>query len=136
MLKKLGEHHAEEIAITWKTCSATPERKIYFFTYLIKHYHSVGLFTKSETGEVSGSPIGWCLQYADGNLGHLFVQKNHRRKGLAKLLAQYMCIRIVEDGEIPIAFVKKDNHCAASLFVSLGFVKSGECIPLICCSKI
>ena len=104
-----------------------------FFRHLITHYHSVGIFQKSETGEMSQSPpIGWCLQYDYGSIGHLFVHEDHRRKGLAKVLIQHMCIQIAKDEQIPTSVVEKENTVSVSLFMSLGFVETDSWLALTC----
>ena len=103
-----------------------------FITHLIKSYHSVGLFPKFESGEVSESPIGWCLEHQTGNLGHLFVREEYRRKGLAKALVQYMCTQIINDGLIPGCLVEKDNIASKSFFESFGFVESDSRYAFFC----
>ena len=123
-LGKLEECHIKEVASRWKF--SPPRGKELFFTSMIKHYHSVGLFLMLDSGEISESPIGWCLQYYYGALGNLFVHEDHRRKGLAKVLIRHMCTQVVNDGQIPYAFVEKENPLSISLFMSLGFVEASS----------
>ena len=130
VLQKLEEKHTEFVASKW---NYSPRGgKVSFFTNLIKLYHNVGLFPKLQSGEVCESPIGWCLQHYNGNLGHLFVCDEYRRKGLAKVLVQYMCTQILNDGQIPGCMVEKENISAMSFFESLGFVESDSRYGFIC----
>ncbi len=99
------------------------DSKISFFTEAIKQQHSFGIFLK-HSGKIDKSPVGWCLQYPSGFIGHLFVYEEHRRKGLAKILVQHICCLIKGDGEVPLAFVERDNVKSIALFQSLSFVQS------------
>ena len=124
VLRKLKECHVKEVASRWKYSPLGG--KELFFASIIKHYHSVGLFLMLDSGEISESPIGWCLQYYYGALAHLFVHENHRRKGLAKVLIRHMCTQVVDDGQVPYVLVAKENDLSISLFTNLGFVEASS----------
>lgn len=120
-MEKLKEDHAELIALAWEY--EAPGGNVPFFKTVIRCFHNVGVFDDSKQAT---APIGWCLQYPQGHLAHLFVSEKYRKMGLAKLLVQYMCAKIAEDGEFPMAAVQKYNHNARALFQGLGFIRFGE----------
>ncbi len=120
-MRSLEECHIEEVSVEWSYMDR--DKKISLFTKIVKQHHSVGIF-QTCSGKIDKSPVGWCLQYPSGFLGHLFVHEEHRRKGLAKVLVQHICCLIEEDGEVPLAFVEKDNIKSLSLFRSLSFIQS------------
>ncbi|XP_064400353.1 uncharacterized protein LOC135346600 [Halichondria panicea] len=121
VLRSLEECHIEEVSVEWSYMDR--DKKISLFTQIVKQQHSVGIFPTC-SGKIDKSPVGWCLQYPSGFFGHLFVNEEHRRKGLAKVLVQHICCLIEEDGEVPLAFVERDNIKSLSLFRSLSFVQS------------
>lgn len=102
------------------------------YRHLVKLYHSVGVFTRLPSGITSETPVGWCLQYPNGEVGSLYVVEEHRRKGLAKIMVQHMCKLVVEDGEIPFISAEKNNFKPISLFLNVGFVELGNCVNLFC----
>ena len=124
VLKKLEECHVKEVASRWNYSSLGG--KELFLRSMIKDYHSVGLFLMLDSGVISESPIGWCLQYYYGALAHLFVHEDHRRRGLAKLLIWHMCVQVANDGQVPHVLVEKENALSISLFKSLGFVEASS----------
>ena len=111
----------EDVTVDWSYMDR--DKKISVFTKIVKQHHSVGIFPIC-SGKIDKPPVGWCMQYPSGFFGHLFVNEEHRRKGLAKVLVQHICCLIEEDGEVPLAFVEKDNIKSLSLFRSLSFVQS------------
>ncbi len=120
-MRSLEECHIEEVSESW--IYMEDDKKKSLFTKIVKQQHSVGIFPK-HSGKIDKSPVGWCLQYPSGFFGHLFVHEEHRRKGLAKILVHHLCCLIEEDGEVPLAFVERDNVKSLSLFRSLSFIQS------------
>ncbi len=122
VLRKLEDHHLEVVSAVWEypVCGGI----IPFLTGLIKLYHSVGVFTRLPSGLISETPVGWCLQYPNGEVGSLFVIEEYRRKGLAKIMVQHMCKLVIEDGEIPFISAEKNNLKPISnmVFAELGNV--------------
>ena len=132
VLKKLETSHVEEIAANWKHSDEMTWEAHSLLVYLIENFHSVGLFQKLESGKISDSPIGWCLQHPEGELAHLFVHEKHRRKGYASIIVQCMCSQIVADREVPTAGVLGDNHGSIAFFLKLGFVAAHDSSVLAC----
>ena len=129
-MRKLEDRHLEVVSTVWEypVCGGI----IPFLTDLVKLYHSVGVFTRLPSGIISETPIGWCLQYPNGEVGSLYVVEEYRRKGLAKIMVQHMCKLVVEDGEIPFISAEKNNFKPISLFLNVGFVELGNCVNLFC----
>ena len=66
----------------------------------------MGVFSQEDPED---KPIAWCLQYAIGQPGHLYVTEPYRRRGFATLLMRHICRRIQEDGLTPKVAVIDSN---------------------------
>ena len=118
ILKSLDENHAEFVSRYWSYTSFEDSDKVLFFKGLIKNFHSIGLFTTDKPDQ----PIAWCLQYSNGQLAHLFVVEEYRRKGFATLIYQHICKVILDDGLLPEAVVDEHNNVGIVLAEKLGFI--------------
>ncbi|MHA1911296.1 MAG: GNAT family N-acetyltransferase [Candidatus Kariarchaeaceae archaeon] len=54
-------------------------------------------------------------------IGNIFVNEKHRRKGYGKIITAQVTREILHSKKIASLFVLKDNHLAISLYKSLGF---------------
>ena len=126
ILKPLEEHHADFISRYWEWIFNDSD-KIIFFKGLIKHFHSVGMFTSDNPDQ----PIAWCLQYGNARLAHLYVMEEYRRKGFASLLYQHICEKIMADGLFPEVVVDEHNRIGIDLVEKLGFIRSVTHIGLM-----
>jgi ribosomal protein S18 acetylase RimI-like enzyme len=127
ILKPLKSDHAEFVSRYWEWIFVDFADKIKFFEGLINNFHSVGLFTTENPDQ----PIAWCLQYSNARLAHLYVMEEHRRKGFACLLYQYICEEIIADGLLPEVVVDEHNYIGINLVEKLGFSKSITHIGLV-----
>ena len=98
------------------------DEKVLYFRYLIRNFHSVGLFAREDLDK----PVAWCLQYPFGQPGHLYVLEKYRRKGFASLMYAHICKSIQDEGFIPAISVDEQNHISESLCKKLGFLQSGR----------
>ena len=121
MLKSLREHHADVVSKYWFTIFDRSQT-ILFFKGLIHNFHSIGLFIVDGDDQ----PIGWCVQYSNARLAHLFVLEEYRRKGFAYLLYQHICKAIIADGLLPEVVVDVNNDIGINIVEKLGFVRSAK----------
>eukprot|EP00731_Ephydatia_muelleri_P022152 Em0014g743a len=78
------------------------------------------------------NPVAWILTYPFGQIGHLYVLKEHRRKGLAGIVMADLCKKV--NGTVPD--VMSNNEHAIRAAKAIGFVECGQCIRLIyTCTK-
>ena len=127
VLKRLEEHHAEDLAQTWSYFDNV-QAKIVYFKNLIKHLNSVGIFSQKDPN----TPIAWCVEYVYGQPAHLYVKEQFRRRGFASLMMKYICECIEAKGLMPVVSVDPDNSGSLELMRKLGFVQYGrdEYIPI------
>jgi len=78
---------------------------------------SAGVFLKCNDELVS-----WAVCHPpSGGLNHLWTVEEHRRKGYAKLAAQYLSKRLAQSGHVPFVIIGTGNGASQQLFTSLGF---------------
>lgn len=82
----------------------------------IDHLPSAGVFLK-ENDEL----VSWMMCVPPTGMGRLHTLENHRRKGYAKLVTQYLSKRLVQSGFIPYVHVVVKNEVACKFFENLGF---------------
>ena len=68
------------------------------------------------------NPVAWNLQYSSGEIGHTYIVKEHRRKGLATILGREMCKKVIARGDLPLTVTTYDNP-VYGLVKKLGFVE-------------
>lgn len=125
----MKKDHAKVVAPYWAPVddlTLNLRAKEAFFKTMIKCYHSVGVFSKEDPED---KPVAWCLQYTNGNPGHLYVTEPYRRRGFATLLMRHICICIQEDGLIPEVAVMDAN--VKALMQKLGFIEYGMVTSLV-----
>ncbi len=130
-----GDHNtinvAQYVNDTWKYRSAT---SLPMIKAMLDSYPSVGIIHK-ETGKL----VSWMLTYEDGAIGMLYVDEEHRRRGLARatvslLLQKYFndknkCFCISEETiDCPcFTYIVDSNDASLGLFASLGFQRVIDC---------
>ncbi|KAL5474748.1 hypothetical protein EMCRGX_G026741 [Ephydatia muelleri] len=73
------------------------------------------------------NPVAWILTYPYGQIGHLHVLKEHRRKGLGGIVMTDLFKKV--NGIIPD--VMSNNEHAIRAAKAIGFVECGQCIRLM-----
>ena len=69
-------------------------------------------------------PVAWIKSYFDGSIGSLYVLKEHRGKGLARILIRSIVKAFMNAcGAIPYANILSENSPSINLFISEGFSK-------------
>lgn len=71
-------------------------------------------------------PVAWALTQDDGAVGGLHVLPGHRQKGYGSQVTLALCHTIRQQGKLPFACIKPDNHKAINLIKKLGFVAQKE----------
>lgn len=62
-----------------------------------------------------GEPICWCLLHLDKTLGMLYTEPEHRRKGYALEVMTALCNKVIEQGDVPYAYIVVDNVASQNL---------------------
>lgn len=84
---------------------------------IITQLPSAGVFLKSNDELVS-----WAVCHPPaGGLNHLWTVEEHRRKGYANLVSQYLSKRLAQCGYVPYVIVRTSNHVSQKFFTNLGF---------------
>lgn len=65
----------------------------------------------------AGRPVCWCIEHIEGSLGMLYTVPQYRHKGFAMQVMWQLCKQIVEDGDIPYAYIRSDNVASKNLAV-------------------
>lgn len=63
----------------------------------------------------NGEPVCWCLCHSDKSMGMLFTLPQYRRKGYALEVMTVLCERIIQNGDIPFAYILDDNTASLKL---------------------
>jgi len=75
--------------------------------------------------------IGWVLTHSDGQIGVLHIDKEYRKRGIAKKLMQRITKATLQTGRVPGCEVKKDNEASMKVVTSVGFSHTGQEIWII-----
>lgn len=79
----------------------------------------------------NGKLIGWVLTHPDGQIGALHVDKEHRKRGIAKKLMQAITKQAINEGRVPGCEVKKENEASTKVVTGVGFSHTGQEIWII-----
>lgn len=79
---------------------------------------------------VDGEPVAWILTQGSGAMGMAFTQPEHRRKGLARLVATALAREHVRERGYAFCYIVTSNASSHGLFSSLGFFK-GDSTPWV-----
>ena len=120
---------AEFIHPFWnKSLLDSSKDSIKAFQFMIGSLPTSAIFHTSDPE----NPVAWILTYPFGQIGHLYVLKEHRRKGLAGIVMADLCKKV--NGTVPD--VMSNNEHAIRAAKAIGFVECGQCIRLIyTCTK-
>ena len=79
----------------------------------------------------NGKLIGWVLTHSDGQIGVLHIDKEYRKRGIAKKLMQVITKATLQTGRVPGCEVKTDNEASMKVVTSVGFSHTGQEIWII-----
>lgn len=124
--KQLDTSHAEYIAQYWPHWETTTPSfiRIAWFQHCINTSVSVGIFTDTTPSKL----VSWAvtMDVFDGMIHHLYTLKEYRGRGLACAVVKEMCSRLLDKGEVPLAYIISGNDRSATLFKNIGFTKVAE----------
>lgn len=108
------------------------------FDYLSQHYMRVGdddayLWDAIRRGMLKavderGETMGFIGEHPEHALGMLYVDENHRRKGVGTALEKAMINKFIDEGKVPFDHVVIDNVKSMNLQRSLGMSQDEGCI--------
>ncbi len=87
---------------------------------LIRSFDTTAIYLNTDTS--ASNPVAWALMYPNGTIAQLYVMEEHRRKGLARIVLQEMCKKIIARGDLPQTGVVVSNHTSLALMKKCGFV--------------
>ena len=71
--------------------------KTSWFEGMIRNFSSVAVYTSDNLS----MPVAWAMQHPYGEQAHQYTLKEHRRKGLARVVKQTLCRKMVAEGIQP-----------------------------------
>ena len=83
----------------------------------IEKLPSAGVFLK-DTNEL----VSWIMCHPPSGMSRLHTLENHRHRGYATLVTQYLSKRIAQTGCIPFVNIMTDNNASRKFFESMGFI--------------
>jgi GNAT superfamily N-acetyltransferase len=119
----LQEGHVKFVSSTWARDLGLTDESLFdvenYVAINMKRPH-VAVYYKDEE-----SPVGWMLVYADASIGQLHVVKNHRRKGIGRLIVRKLTQIVIDvHGVRPHVMIKVQNDSSSKLFLSEGWNKA------------
>lgn len=73
----------------------------------------------------NGELVSWLLVHEDDSMGIMYTKEGYRKKGIAKLLTEYVTAAQLERGMLPYLHIIKDNEASIKLAESSGFKRYG-----------
>lgn len=70
---------------------------------------------------INGELVAWVLVHSDWQIGVLHVDKQHRKKGIAKKLMRAVTKAVIKEGRVPGCEIKRDNRASTAVVSSVGF---------------
>ena len=122
----LRSKDAEFIHTFWnKNLLDSTKDSIKAFQFMIGSLPNSAIFHTSDPE----NPVAWVLTYPYGQIGHVYVLRDHRRKGLAAIVAVDLFKKVKGEGIIP--YVASNNEHVIRGANNLGFVECGQSIRLL-----
>ena len=72
---------------------------------------------------LNDKPICWCLLHLEKSLGMLYTLPEHRHKGYALEVMTALTNKVIERGDVPYAYIVKDNVASQNLAVKYNLVR-------------
>lgn len=70
---------------------------------------------------INGELVAWVLVHSDWQIGVLHVDKQHRKKGIAKKLMRAVTKAVIKEGRVPGCEIKRGNSASMAVVTSVGF---------------
>lgn len=107
-----------------------------YLDYILEHYHlgNREYILDRIRGKVmygaflNGEIVGFVGMHDDGSMGMLYVEEDHRGKGLGQSLESYMVNRVKDLGWTPYCHVFTDNEASIRLQKRLGLYLSDDTV--------
>lgn len=124
----LDAKHAHLINATWPHRYEGSE---HYYRSLLQLNGGLALVT----GEKRDQLAGWVLTNEYGAVAHLYIQPDHRQRGLASVLVKAWVTQMVAtwemtgdeiEGSEVIAYILDVNHASRTLFQKLGFIEMSK----------
>lgn len=74
----------------------------------------------------NGKAISWALVREDNSMGVMYTLKEHRKKGLAKIVSKDLIKKVINTGYTPYVHIVEDNNPSINLAKELGMVNWGK----------
>ncbi len=97
----------------------------------LKQSKQVDFYFAYREDKILAQIIGEYSNYCYGVIGGLYVNKEARRRGLAKSLLNAAISRYKENNLVPLLYVAGDNQAAIALYQQCGFVKTMEMMEMM-----
>lgn len=112
-IKSLERKHAIAIYENWPYRETTTVEDV---AIGIDQLPSAGVFLKENDQLVS-----WMMSFPPNGMSRLHTLEQHRRKGYAKLLTQYLSKRVAQSGCVPFVNIIQHNVPSLAFFESMQF---------------
>ncbi len=122
-IQEIQDKDFEFIGCSWPYYSNLGEGK--FFKHVARKYGSAAVYK-------DGKIVSWVFESSIGSLVHLFTVPEHRGKGLATIVIQEMCKKIIVEGRTPFCFIVPGNKSSENVFGQLGFKRLETPRKFIC----
>lgn len=107
---------ADVVSESWAS-SVYNGKEVPLIRYLIANYPTTCLYN------MKGAPVAYELQQEYGGLGMLYVKPAYRKRGLGKLVTNFLLQKCADHGYPPYALIADDNEESGKLHTSIGFQK-------------
>ena len=115
---QLTEDDAATVHAAWDY--GTSPETISVLAWLIRVFPSLAV------KDASGRVVAGMLTYNNGSMGALWVDAEHRRRGLAKYIVTGLAIKLTGCGMKAFVNIKSDNTMSIGLHVKCGFRQVGD----------
>ena len=112
-VKSLERCHAQLVYENWPYRESTTVEQV---ADEIDHLPSAGVFLK-ENDEL----VSWMMCHPPNGMSRLHTMEQHRRRGYAALVTQYLSKRVAQSGSIPFVNIVTDNDNSYKFFKSMKF---------------
>ena len=75
---------------------------------------------------VDGKPVCWCLLHLEKSLGMLYTLPEHRKKGYALHVMVDLCNKVLQNGDVPFAYIVQSNVASLALGKKYNLHSVGE----------
>lgn len=112
-VKSLERCHAQLVYDNWPYKRSTMVENVADEIELLP---SAGVFLK-ENNEL----VSWMMCHPPNGMSRLHTMEQHRRRGYAALVTQYLSKRVAQSGFVPFVNIVTDNDASYNFFENMGF---------------